>query len=132
MDSQFAEDVIDFFISNEGIAHMGDGKGGFGRLTGPDKVSRKALAEFYGRLSKEFQFTPAQKNHWWLAFEALQDEKTRKECLASLKEDKAQACGELSTGEYHAQYERSSGWVWRTGSPAGRGYPGLGLPPIPP
>ena len=21
-------------------------------------------------------------------------------------------CGELSTGEYHAQYERSSGWVW--------------------
>ena len=91
MDIQFAEDVIDFFITNERIAHMGDGKGGFGRLTGPDKVSKRALSEFYGRLSKEFQFTPAQENHWWLAFEALQDEKTRKECLASLKKDKAQA-----------------------------------------
>ncbi len=31
----------------------------------------------------------------------------------ALRVDAAAAlCGELSTGEYHAQYERSSGWVW--------------------
>jgi hypothetical protein len=88
---QFAEDVIDFFITNERISHMGDGRGGFGRLTGPDKVSKRALSEFYGRLSNEFQFTQAQEDHWWLAFETLQDEKTRKECVASLQKDKSQA-----------------------------------------
>ena len=31
------------------------------------------------------------------------------------------ACGELSTGEYHAQYERSSGWVWTGGLEARQG-----------
>ena len=30
-------------------------------------------------------------------------------------------CGELSTGEYHAQYERSSGWVWTGGLEARQG-----------
>ncbi len=30
-------------------------------------------------------------------------------------------CGELSTGEYHAQYERSSGWVWTGGLDARQG-----------
>ena len=32
----------------------------------------------------------------------------------TLTEAQARACGELSNGEYHAQYERtrSSGWVW--------------------
>ena len=33
----------------------------------------------------------------------------------------SQACGELSTGEYHAQYERSSGWVWTGGLEARQG-----------
>ena len=31
------------------------------------------------------------------------------------------ACGELSTGEYHAQYERGSGWVWTGGLEARQG-----------
>ncbi len=30
-------------------------------------------------------------------------------------------CGELSTGEYHAQYERSSSWVWTGGLEARQG-----------
>ncbi len=30
-------------------------------------------------------------------------------------------CGELGTGEYHAQYERSSGWVWTGGLEARQG-----------
>ena len=30
-------------------------------------------------------------------------------------------CGELSTGEYHAQYERGSGWVWTGGLEARQG-----------
>ncbi len=30
-------------------------------------------------------------------------------------------CGELSTGEYHAQYERSSGWLWTGGLEARQG-----------
>ncbi len=82
MAPQFSEDVIDFFYhQREGISHMGDGRGGFGRLTGPDKVSKRALAEFYGRLSNEFQFSQAQTDHFRLAFETLQDVKTRKECL---------------------------------------------------
>ena len=88
MDIQFAEDVIDFFITNERFSHMGDGRGGFGRLTGPDKGSKRALAEFYGRLIKAFQFTPAQADHFWLAFETLQDGKLRKECVATLREEK--------------------------------------------
>ena len=91
MDIQFAEDVTDFFITNERFSHMGDGRGGFGRLTGPDKGSKRALAEFYGRLSNAFEFTRAQEDHFWLAFETLQDEKTRKECVASLQKDKSQA-----------------------------------------
>jgi hypothetical protein len=33
------------------------------------------------------------------------------EALTALR----RGCGELSTGEYHAQYERSSGWVWTGG-----------------
>jgi hypothetical protein len=35
----------------------------------------------------------------------------------TLTEAQAQACGELSNGEYHAQYERtrSAGWVWTGG-----------------
>ena len=91
MDIQFAEDVTDFFITNERVSHMGDGRGGFGRLTGPDKGSKRALAEFYGRLSNAFEFTRAQEDHFWLAFETLQDEKTRKACVASLQKDKSQA-----------------------------------------
>jgi hypothetical protein len=33
----------------------------------------------------------------------------------------APRCGELSTGEYHAQYERGSGWVWTGGLEARQG-----------
>ncbi len=33
----------------------------------------------------------------------------------------SELCGELSTGEYHAQYERSSGWVWTGGLEARQG-----------
>ena len=35
--------------------------------------------------------------------------------------DAGKECGELSTGEYHAQYGRSSGWVWTGGLEARQG-----------
>ena len=42
-------------------------------------------------------------------------------CLAANECVWHEDCGELSTGEYHAQYERSSGWVWTGGLEARQG-----------
>ena len=91
MDEHLWQDLIDFFMNDESISHMGDGRGGLGRLTGSDGVSRRALAEFYGRLFKEFHYSQDQSECVVLAFDALKDEKLRKECLANVKKTKAQA-----------------------------------------
>ena len=58
---------------------------------GLTKILRGLCPSFTGGSPRNFSSRQLKKNHWWLAFEALQDEKTRKECLASLKKDKAQA-----------------------------------------
>ena len=91
MDAQFLEDVIDFFIDDASIAHMGDGKSGIGRLTGSDSASGRARSEFYGRLFKEFIFTNIQTDYFTLAFDTLKAEKLRKECVANVRKAKAQA-----------------------------------------
>ena len=85
------EDLIDFFMNDNSISHMGDGRGGLGRLTGSDAGSRKALAEFYGRLFKEFHLTQPQSDCFVLAFDALKHEKLRKECVVNVNKTKAQA-----------------------------------------
>ncbi len=78
-------------MNDEGICHMRDGRGGLGRLTGSDAGSRKALAEFYGRLFKEFHLTQPQSDCFVLAFDALKHEKLRKECVVNVNKTKAQA-----------------------------------------
>jgi len=78
-------------MTDEGICHMRDGRGGLGRLTGSDAGSRKALAEFYGRLFKEFHLTQPQSDCFVLAFDALKAEKLRKECVENVRKAKAQA-----------------------------------------
>ena len=70
---------------------MRDGRGGLGRLTGSDAGSRKALSEFYGRLFKEFHLTQPQSDCFVLAFDALQSEKMRTECVDAVRKEKAQA-----------------------------------------
>jgi hypothetical protein len=91
VDAQFLEDVIDFFIDDASIAHMGDGKSGIGRLTGSDSASGRARSEFYGRLFKEFIFTDIQTDRFTLAFDTLKAEKLRKECVENVRKAKAQA-----------------------------------------
>ena len=94
MDPSFSERVIDFFIESD-FTHMGDGRGGIGRLTGSDKVARRPLSEFYGRLFAEFEFTPAMKDRFVLAFDTLKDSKIRKETAADTAKAKSQAKGQV-------------------------------------
>ena len=43
MDAKLAEDVMDYLMRTENITHMGDGRGGIGRLTGSDKTAMRLL-----------------------------------------------------------------------------------------
>ena len=74
---------MDYLMCTENITHMGDGRGGIGRLTGSDKTAMRLLSDFYRRLFAEFEFTPAHRDHFVLAFDTLKAAKLRKEIKAA-------------------------------------------------
>jgi len=80
---KFSEDVADYFMNNENISHMGDGRGGIGHLTGSDPTARTLLSEFYRRLFEAYHFTQAQRDQFVLAFDTLKRSKLRKEIAAA-------------------------------------------------